>query len=152
MASTKPWDTASPEFTHSIPPYLPGLRDGPMRSSAAFFPFTIRKTNSVGSAQLFGTCQAKLVANGYHSSGTLARRLPLSLTGPVNTPKHLTRLSVIFRTWVLAESRRLGQCRTQTPQHTFVPLTGRTGPESTGSVGRFCQHLCCFPSVQHRPL
>lgn len=74
MTSTMPWDTASPESTHSLLTLSPGLK-GPRAVLRYLLPFTIRKTRSVGSAQLFGTCQAKLVAEGCHPEGTLAQML-----------------------------------------------------------------------------
>lgn len=69
-----PWDTASPEYGHSHLTLSPRLKE-PWVVLPCLFPFTLRRTRSAGSAQLFGTCQGKLVAEGCHPEGTLAQLL-----------------------------------------------------------------------------
>lgn len=147
LTCIRPWDTASWESTHWLSP-------GPHLTMTLGCSSPIHNSEDTLLA-LYSSLGPVRPSSWQKKAGILKELLPSSCSPQLSLsirPGILLACLVIFRTWVLAEPRQLEQCRKQRPQHTFVPLTGRTEPESTGSVGRHCQHRCCVPAVRHGPL
>lgn len=116
MASTMPWDTASPESTHwsHLIPQAEGTLCCPLLPSPIHNKEDMLCWLSPAVWDL--PVQACGILKGLLPS-CCSPRLALSIR-----PSILLPCLLFFRTWVLAEPRLLGQGRTQRPRHTFVPL------------------------------